>query len=62
MERQASLVRDPVCGMKFNPQHAAATTAYRAEMFYFCRAECQQEFVFLPSEPAGFCKSRCALQ
>ena len=27
MERQPSLVRDPVCGMKFNPQHAVATTA-----------------------------------
>lgn len=44
MECQAFSVRDPVCGMEINPQDAAATTVYRGEMFYFCRAECQQEF------------------
>ena len=38
------LVRDPVCGMEINPQHAAATTAYQGQTFYFCRVECQEHF------------------
>ena len=33
MERQPSSVRDPLCGMKINPQYAAATTAYQANTF-----------------------------
>jgi Cu+-exporting ATPase len=44
MERQPSSVRDPVCGMEINPQYAAATTAYQANTFYFCRVECQEQF------------------
>ena len=44
MERQPSSVRDPVCGMAINPQHAAATTTYQGQTFYFCRVECQEEF------------------
>ena len=54
MERQPSSVRDPVCGMDINPEHAAATTAYRGEMFYFCRAECQEEF---NRNPEGYAKA-----
>jgi YHS domain-containing protein len=48
MERQPSSVRDPVCGMEFNPQHAAATTAYQGQTFYFCRVECQEQFTQSP--------------
>jgi Cu+-exporting ATPase len=44
MERQPSSVRDPIRGMEMNPQHAAATTAYQANTFYFCRVECQEQF------------------
>jgi len=44
MERQPSSVRDPVCGMEINPQHAAATTAYQGQTFYFCRVQCQEQF------------------
>ena len=44
LERQRPSVRDPVCGMELNPQHAAATTAYQGQTFYFCRVECQQQF------------------
>lgn len=48
MERQPSSVRDPVYGMEFNPQHAAATTAYQGQTFYFCRVECQEQFTQSP--------------
>ena len=44
MERQSSSVRDPVCGMDINPQHAVATTAYQGDTFYFCKVECQEQF------------------
>ena len=44
MEHQPSSVRDPVCGMEINPQHAAATTAYQGQTFYFCRVQCQEQF------------------
>ena len=52
MEREASSVRDPVCGMEINPQNAAATTAYQGETYYFCRVECQQQFHHSPEHYA----------
>ena len=44
MERKASTVRDPVCGMEVNSQDAAASTAYQGHIVYFCSTECQQQF------------------
>jgi YHS domain-containing protein len=48
MEHQSSLVRDPVCGMEIDPKNAAATTTYQGKTLYFCRVECQQQFVQSP--------------
>jgi YHS domain-containing protein len=51
MERQPS-VNDPVCGMEINAQTAAATTVFQGQTFYFCRVECQQQFVKSPERYA----------
>lgn len=38
------LVRDPVCGMKFNPDDAADIEVYKEKIFYFCAPGCKKEF------------------
>ncbi len=40
----ASLVRDPTCGMLFEPEQAAATIERGGERLYFCSRGCRQEF------------------
>jgi len=53
MEHQSSSVRDLVCGMEIDPKNAAATTIYRGKTFYFCRVECQEQFVHNPERFAN---------
>ena len=38
------LVRDPICGMEFNPVGAAATRTQDGETVYFCSERCAREF------------------
>jgi YHS domain-containing protein len=38
------LVRDPICGMEFNPSSAAATRVQEGETHYFCAEHCAREF------------------
>ena len=40
----AALVRDPICGMQFNPAGAVATRTVGGETYYFCAAHCVAEF------------------
>lgn len=35
---------DPVCDMIIEEDEAAGTTEYDATTYYFCSAECQEEF------------------
>ncbi len=37
-------VLDPVCGMRIDPDAAAATRFYRGVTYYFCAAVCKQRF------------------
>ncbi len=35
---------DPVCGMKVEEADAPAITAYKTTTYYFCSADCKEEF------------------
>jgi Cu+-exporting ATPase len=35
---------DPVCGMRVDPDHAAGTSTYRGETYYFCSPGCKSKF------------------
>jgi YHS domain-containing protein len=45
------IVTDPVCGMRLARGRAAATADFRGHPYFFCAAECQQQFL---QEPAKF--------
>lgn len=38
-------VKDPVCGMEFRPENAAATAEHEGRTFYFCSQSCHETFV-----------------
>jgi YHS domain-containing protein len=44
-----NMVLDPVCGMRINKAHAAATMEFRGQKYYFCLEECRQKFAAEPS-------------
>lgn len=37
-------VRDPVCGMSFDAEEAAATVEYEGRTYYFCAEHCRRAF------------------
>ena len=43
-EQQASLMRDPVCGMSVDPATAEYRSSYEGAAYYFCSAGCKQSF------------------
>jgi YHS domain-containing protein len=45
------LVLDPVCGMRFPRSAAAAEECYRGHPYFFCTAECHEQFA---QEPGRF--------
>ena len=46
-----SQVKDPVCGMWIEPEHAAASTLYESQRVYFCSDQCRRDF---ESDPAHY--------
>lgn len=38
------MVIDPVCDMKVDPQHAAASFEYKGQVYYFCSQLCKSLF------------------
>ena len=50
----ATTVKDPVCGMMVNPQHAAASIQYQGQTYYFCSQLCKTMF---EREPEKYVKS-----
>lgn len=38
------VVKDPVCGMQIEESDAVGTSEYEGKTFYFCSADCKQEF------------------
>lgn len=45
--------RDPVCGMRVDPQNAAASMEYQGKTYYFCSDDCHQKFMQNPAQYAG---------
>jgi P-type Cu+ transporter len=43
-----AIVTDPVCGMRIDPDDAAATAEYEGKMYYFCSQVCHDAFVADP--------------
>jgi Cu+-exporting ATPase len=46
---------DPVCGMRVEPQRAAARVEYRGQTYYFCKPGCAEKFRAMPER---FLKAR----
>ncbi|MFB3915953.1 MAG: YHS domain-containing protein [Terriglobales bacterium] len=44
---------DPVCGMEVNEKSAPAETVYNNRTYYFCSADCKDEFEENPEEYIG---------
>lgn len=36
--------KDPVCGMRVDPKHAAGKSEYLGKTYYFCSTDCKQAF------------------
>jgi Cu+-exporting ATPase len=51
---EPSRVRDVVCGMTIDPAHAAGTSVYKGETYYFCSTSCKTRF---DAEPERYVKS-----
>lgn len=43
-------VVDPVCGMRVDPESAAARTCYNGVRFYFCAEGCKKAFTESPDK------------
>jgi Cu+-exporting ATPase len=46
-----AMATDPVCGMRVDPDDAAASAEYDGTTYYFCSQVCHAAFV---AEPAAF--------
>jgi Cu+-exporting ATPase len=44
LQNKSTGVRDPVCGMMVDPQHAAGSVVYQGETYYFCSKGCAAKF------------------
>src|SRR5262249_26798776 len=40
---------DPVCGMRVDPEHAAASTVHEGKPYYFCHPNCLRKFQAAPA-------------
>lgn len=49
-KNRKQLVRDPVCGMRIEPEDAADETIYKGRIFYFCAPGCKKEFLMNPEQ------------
>ncbi len=43
-DEKTTLVRDPVCGMNVDPNHAAGSYSHNGEVYHFCGIGCLQKF------------------
>ena len=51
----AERVLDPVCGMRIEPETAAATSSYKGVTYYFCAVVCKQRF---DADPTRFIRDQ----
>jgi Cu+-exporting ATPase len=52
MSAEEKEAQDPVCGMSFDKDEAAATMEYEGEVYYFCGESCKEEFAANPDQYA----------
>ncbi|HEV3168063.1 MAG TPA: heavy metal translocating P-type ATPase [Isosphaeraceae bacterium] len=52
-DHSATFVRDPVCGMNLDPEHAAGSTEYQGQTYYFCSLHCLEQFRADPERFVG---------
>lgn len=50
---ESEATKDPVCGMKIDPQRAAAASVHAGNTYYFCSASCRDKFEQAPDKFAG---------
>ncbi len=53
MMKNATIVKDPVCGMDVEAATAAGRTDYKGETYYFCGAKCKEKFDLEPQQYLG---------
>jgi Cu+-exporting ATPase len=46
-----AMVTDPVCGMRIDPEDAAATADHEGTTYFFCSQVCHEAFV---ADPAAY--------
>ena len=51
--KNATIVKDLVCGMDVNPATAAGRTEFKGQTYYFCGAKCKEKFELTPEEFLG---------
>ena len=52
-EHMSKKATDPVCGMRVNPDSAAASVEHDGNTYYFCAKHCAQTFKADPATYAG---------
>ena len=48
-----AMVTDPVCGMRIDPDDAAATVEHDGKTYYFCSEACRDAFIADPDAYTG---------
>ena len=51
--KNATIVKDLVCGMNVDPATAAGRTEYKGQTYYFCGSKCKEKFELTPEEFLG---------
>ena len=47
------MAKDPICGMDIDEQHAAGTSEYQGNTYYFCGPGCKAAFDWNPQQYAS---------
>ncbi len=47
---EGAMEKDPVCGMDVVPEHAAGSSEYQGQTYYFCSPSCKQQFDRQPEQ------------
>jgi YHS domain-containing protein len=51
--KNATIVKDLVCGMDVDLATAAGRTEYKGQTYYFCGSSCKEKFELTPEEFLG---------
>jgi Cu+-exporting ATPase len=51
--KNATIVKDLVCGMDVDPATAAGRTEFKGKTYYFCGSKCKEKFELTPEEFLG---------